>query len=118
MNLPQGIIDIFAKITLMSLSDRLGDRSGFAFLAICFPFAGGLIMLFAPQTNNAVLLFGYYLIGAAGAGWGLVMTLISNNSVGFTKKATVQGVQIIAYAVGNWIGPQTFRSTDAPEYRK
>lgn len=118
MNLPQGIIDILAKIVLMGLSDYFFDRTLFAFIAICFPFIGGLIMLFAPQTNNAVLLFGYYLIGAAGAGWGLVMTLISNNSVGFTKKATVSGVQIIAYAVGNWIGPQTFRSGDAPEYRK
>ena len=45
------------------------------------------------------------------------MVLISNNTLGYTKKVTVNSVQIICYAAGNWIGPQTFRSSDAPEYR-
>ena len=44
------------------------------------------------------------------------MVMISNNTLGYTKKATVNGLQIVAYAAGNWIGPQTFRSTESPEY--
>ena len=58
-----------------------------------------------------------YFIGAAGSAWCLVMVMISNNTLGYTKKATVSGLQILAYAAGNWIGPQTFRSNEAPEYK-
>ena len=42
--------------------------------------------------------------------------MISNNTVGYTKKITVNGLQILAYGAGNWIGPQTFRASDAPDY--
>ncbi|KAK1853174.1 MFS allantoate transporter [Colletotrichum chrysophilum] len=38
--------------------------------------------------------------------------------IGYTKKVTVNSLQIIAYAAGNWIGPQTFRADDAPLYKR
>jgi hypothetical protein len=77
---------------------------------------GGIMMIVIPVEAKAGLLIGYYFIGAAGTAWCLVMVMISNNTLGYTKKATVNGLQIVAYAAGNWIGPQTFRSTQAPEY--
>ncbi|WWC93568.1 hypothetical protein V866_000403 [Kwoniella sp. B9012] len=116
-NLPLGAIDMFCKLIIMNLSDRFRDRTGFGMLAMCLPFVGGLIMLLAPQNNKGVLLFGYSLIGAAGTGWGLLMTSLSVNTVGYTKKATAGAVQIIAYGIGNWIGPQTFQAKTAPHYR-
>ncbi|OCF35092.1 hypothetical protein I317_01802 [Kwoniella heveanensis CBS 569] len=116
-NMPLGAIDMACKLIIMNLSDRFRDRTGFAMFAMCLPFTGGLIMLLAPQTNKGVLLFGYSLIGAAGTGWGLLMTSLAVNTVGFTKKATANAVQIIAYGVGNWVGPQTFQAREAPHYR-
>lgn len=76
------------------------------------------------------------LIGAAGTGWGLTMASLSANTVGYTKKATANAVQIIgkscnfrptrwreprstlslAYGAGNWIGPQLFLARTAPHY--
>lgn len=114
--MPSGIVDIAAKLGLGLLSDKMFDRSFPAIIAILFPMIGGIIMLCAPQTAAAALLIGYYLISAAGASWGLVMVMISNNTLGYTKKVTVNTLQILAYGAGNWIGPQTFRSQDAPEY--
>ena len=35
---------------------------------------------------------------------------------GYTKKTTVAAMYLIAYCVGNIIGPQTFRPKDAPRY--
>ncbi|KAJ0309881.1 hypothetical protein Brms1b_008920 [Colletotrichum noveboracense] len=43
---------------------------------------------------------------------------IRDNFQGYTKKVTVNSLQIIAYAAGNWIGPQTFRADDAPLYKR
>lgn len=92
------------------------DRSLFAFIAILIPMIGGIMMIVIPLSAPAALLIGYYFIGAAGSAWCLVMVMISNNTLGYTKKATVNGVQILAYAAGNWIGPQTIRSSEKPTY--
>jgi MFS family permease len=111
-----GLVDITCKLGLTYLSDRFLDRTFFAVIAILIPMVGGIMMIVIPLHAKAGLLIGYYLIGAAGTAWCLIMVMISNNTLGYTKKATVNGLQILAYAAGNWIGPQTFRSTQAPEY--
>ncbi|WZH50208.1 major facilitator superfamily domain-containing protein [Fusarium acuminatum] len=116
LNMPTGFVDIVCKLGFTYLSDRFMDRSLFAFIAILIPMVGGIMMIAIPFHAKGALLVGYYLIGAAGSAWCLVMVMISNNTLGYTKKATVNGLQILAYAAGNWIGPQTFRSDEAPQY--
>ncbi|VUC26107.1 unnamed protein product [Clonostachys rosea] len=114
---PSGIFDTGGKLVFTWLSDKYQSRSLIAFIAILFPMVGGILMIVLPQTAKAGLLIGYYMISVSGSAWGLVMVMISNNTLGYTKKATVNGLQILAYGAGNWIGPQTFRSSEAPEYR-
>lgn len=64
--MPLGIIDMACKLIIMNLSDRYQDRTAFGALAMCLPFAGGLIMLLAPQDNKGVLLFGCESASIAG----------------------------------------------------
>lgn len=116
LNMPTGAVDIACKLGFTYMSDRFMDRSLFAFIAILIPMIGGIMMIAIPLSAPAALLVGYYFIGAAGSAWCLVMVMISNNTLGYTKKATVNGLQILAYAAGNWIGPQTFRAAEAPKY--
>lgn len=116
LNMPTGIVDITCKLFFTWLSDKYLDRTLFAFIAILIPMIGGIMMIVIPLSERAALLVGYYFIGAAGAAWCLLMVAISNNTLGYTKKATVNGLQILAYAAGNWIGPQTFRGSEAPDY--
>jgi hypothetical protein len=114
---PSGLFDLGGKLLFTYLSDNFLDRTLFSFIAIMLPMIGGIMMIVIPQSANGALLFGYYLISVSGASWGLVMAAISINTLGYTKKVTVSGLQIIAYAAGNWIGPQTFRASDAPNYK-
>ncbi|EME42131.1 hypothetical protein DOTSEDRAFT_89608 [Dothistroma septosporum NZE10] len=116
LQMPGGLVDVVCKLGFGYISDKLVDRSLPAIFAILIPMIGGIMMITIPQSAPAGLLVGYYFISCAGASWGLVMTMISNNTVGYTKKATVNALQILAYGAGNWIGPQTFRSGDAPDY--
>lgn len=116
LSAPGGAVDLMAKLFFPWLSDKFMDRTLFSFIAILFPTLGCVLMTVIPLEHKGPLLFGNYLISCAGASWGLVMVLISNNTLGYTKKATVNTVQILGYAAGNWIGPQTFRSNDAPLY--
>jgi predicted MFS family arabinose efflux permease len=118
LSMPGGAVDIIAKIGFTWISDKLLDRTLPAIIAILVPMIGGIMMITIPLEAKGALLVGYYFISAAGASWGLVMVMISNNALGYTKKATVNGLQILAYGAGNWIGPQTFRASDAPDYKK
>ncbi|SCU86230.1 LADA_0D13190g1_1 [Lachancea dasiensis] len=116
LSMPGGGVDIAFKLAMPFLSDWLMDRSFPAMIAIAFPMVGGIMMSTIDVSNKVPLLIGYYFISAAGSSWGLVMSMIACNTVGSTKKSVVNGLQILAYAAGNWIGPQTFRSSQAPEY--
>ncbi|KAI8210622.1 putative transporter [Colletotrichum sp. SAR 10_76] len=115
---PSGLFDIGGKLLFTWLSDKYMDRTLFAFVAIMFPLIGGIMMITIPLSSKGALLLGYWMISVSGSSWGLVMVAISNNTLGYTKKVTVNSLQIIAYAAGNWIGPQTFRADDAPLYKR
>lgn len=113
---PSGVFDLGGKLLFTWISDKYKDRSIPAFVAILFPMIGGILMITLPKTAQAGLLIGYYMISVQGSAWCLIMVMISNNTLGYTNKATVNGLQILAYGLGNWVGPQTFRAKEAPDY--
>ena len=69
-----------------------------------------------PLSNNTGRLAGYYLTQASPMPFVAFLSLISSNFAGYTKKTTVAALYLIGYCVGNIIGPQTFRPSDAPRY--
>lgn len=93
---PSGVFDTGGKLFFTWISDKYRDRSFPAFVAILFPMVGGVLMICLPQSAKAGLCIGYYMISVSGSAWCLVMVMISNNTLGYTKKATVNGLQIIA----------------------
>lgn len=46
----------------------------------------------------------------------MIMSLITANTAGATKRSTVNAVFFIAYCVGNIVGPFSFKSNEAPAY--
>jgi len=75
-----------------------------------------LLIVCLPLHNNIGRLFGYYLTQASPTPFVALLSLISSNVAGYTKKTTVAALYLIGYCVGNIIGPQTFRPKDAPRY--
>jgi len=47
----------------------------------------------------------------------LCLSLVTSNTAGTTKKAFSSVSVAVAYAVGNIVGPQFFRASQAPEYK-
>jgi ACS family allantoate permease-like MFS transporter len=96
----------------------------------------GMILIVAlPLSNNSGRLAGYYLTQASPTPFVALLSLISSNVAGYTKKTTVAAMYLIGYCAGNIIGgtnillsrayrsvlthypgPQTFRPKDAPRY--
>ncbi|GME34470.1 putative transporter [Neofusicoccum parvum] len=64
---------------------------------------------------GVVQIIGYYItIGNSATATILVLSTISSNAAGYTKKTTVNAVALVGYCIGFLIGPQTFR--DGPGY--
>ncbi|KAL2044096.1 hypothetical protein ABVK25_012472 [Lepraria finkii] len=75
-----------------------------------------LLIVALPLDNNVGRLVGYYLTQAAPTAFVALLSLVATNVAGYTKKTTVAALYLIAYCVGNIIGPQTFRPSAAPRY--
>ncbi|KAI1495009.1 major facilitator superfamily transporter allantoate [Biscogniauxia mediterranea] len=113
---PGGVVQIITLLICGHLGDRFHNRilfsSGFMLIAI----AGLLLVLLLPEENKAGRLVGYYLYQSLSTGFVVLLGLISTNVAGWTKKTTSAAMYLIAYCVGNIIGPQVFRPQDAPQY--
>jgi ACS family allantoate permease-like MFS transporter len=77
---------------------------------------GMLLIVCLPLSKPSGRLAGYYLTQASPTGFVALLSLVSSNVAGYTKKTTVGALYLIAYCVGNIIGPQTFRPGDKPRY--
>nr|QFR37149.1 MFS transporter [Cyberlindnera americana] len=75
------------------------------------------VCLLAFGSNNAALA-GIWIFGISPVGIAAVSSCVTSNTAGFTKKLTANALSLMAYSAGNIIGPQTFQSSDAPNYHK
>ena len=98
------------------VGDRYGNRVLVSMVGLSFALIGIILVVALPLDNNGGRLAGYYLTQASPTPFVAILSLISTNIAGYTKKTTVAALYLIGYCVGNIIGPQTFRPSEAPRY--
>jgi len=76
-----------------------------------------ILIVALPQSNRRGRLAGFYLTQSYATAFVVLLSLISSNVAGYTKKTTVSALYLMGYCIGNLIGPQVFQPEDAPEYR-
>ncbi|KAJ5558641.1 hypothetical protein N7461_002613 [Penicillium sp. DV-2018c] len=81
---------------------------------VCIIGAGLLVGL--PSTNKWGRLVALWLCYFQGLGFSMSLTVVSSNIAGYTKKQVTGALLFTGYCVGNIIGPQTFKETEAPGY--
>ncbi|KAG9235199.1 MFS allantoate transporter-like protein [Amylocarpus encephaloides] len=113
---PGGAIEVVFLIFCGWLGDKLGLRALVATSGMLAATMGMLLIVCLPLSNPTGRLIGYYFTQASPTGFVAILSLISSNVAGYTKKTTVGALYLIAYCVGNIIGPQTFRPGDKPRY--
>ncbi|KAF2195248.1 MFS general substrate transporter [Zopfia rhizophila CBS 207.26] len=82
---------------------------------ICIIGAGLLVGL--PHSNKWGRLVALWLCYFQGLGFSISLTIVSSNIAGYTKKQLTGAALCTGYCVGNIIGPQTFKSSEAPGYK-
>ena len=57
-----------------------------------------------PLSNNVGRLIGYYMTQASPTPFVALLSMVSSNVAGYTKKTTVAALYLIGYCAGNIIG--------------
>ncbi|KJZ75222.1 hypothetical protein HIM_05416 [Hirsutella minnesotensis 3608] len=88
------------------------------FMTLCFALAmvGSSIVRQRPPSERWTRYAGYCIAMAFSANFPLILSMLSGNFGGFTKKVTVNAIVFMAYCAGNIVGPQLFLAREAPTY--
>lgn len=117
--IPGGVVVILACLSNGWAGGHFRNRTVVASIPMASAMIGLLLIVALPIHGHGYSigrLIGYYMTQANPATGATVLSLISSNVAGHTKKTTVAAIYIIGYCAGNIIGPQTFRPKDAPRY--
>lgn len=90
------------------LNGIIGDKTGQRILTsiggLVAATVGVILMVALPLDNNIGRLIGYYMTQAFPTAFVALLSLISSNVAGYTKKTTVAALYLIGYCTGNIIG--------------
>ncbi|KAK5996816.1 putative transporter [Cladobotryum mycophilum] len=116
---PQGLIALIVQVSASVTVLYVPNIRCLLWVLSCLPALVGVITIQVVDvhTSRAAALVGLYLIGFYNVSWVLVMSLISSNTAGATKKSFVSVSMAISYAVGNMLGPQFFLDSQKPQYQ-
>ena len=132
---PAGAVEVVTLLFCGWFGDRYQKRLLVSLVGLSIAIIGVILLVALPDDAKVGKLVGYSLTLAGPAPFVALLSLISSNIAGYTKKTTAAGLYLIFYCVGNIIGilssqssfsvqrsaltllgPQTFRPSQAPRY--
>ncbi|KAH7064685.1 membrane transporter [Macrophomina phaseolina] len=106
---PGGAVEIVTLIACGYLGDKYGSRLLVSTSGLLLGILGMALIVGLPESMNVGRLIGYYLTQGTPTPFVALLSLISTNVAGYTKKTTVAAMYLVGYCAGNIIGPQAFR---------
>ncbi|RDL33049.1 Uncharacterized protein BP5553_08488 [Venustampulla echinocandica] len=117
LSMPTGVMSTLAAFTFSLAAAKWNNRRCLVTIIACvIPIVGAAIVYAVPRTNLGGQMVGLYLMYTYFGPYVVGISLAQANTAGHTKKTVVFAILYIGYAVGNLIGPQTFRESQAPAY--
>lgn len=115
--MPSGAFQLTSVLIATYAASKI-RKSRIIIIVVGYVFAliGILLVQRLPAANKIGRLFGYWMMILFSSAFPLMLSLIASNTAGLTKKATVNAMFFIGYCVGNIVGPQLFKSLEAPTY--
>ncbi|CAO3621479.1 unnamed protein product [Cunninghamella blakesleeana] len=114
INIPNATI----LILFISLAVYLHRKTGKLFLSITacslISMIGCILLIVLPHTG--IKLVGYFFVWANNASYVFILTLVSSNVSGYSKKVFYNGAVVIGYTLGNFFGPLLILEHEAPTY--
>lgn len=124
MNIPYGVVEfvgcplfgILAMWATVKSVPILNSKLIWAIISAVIALVATCMLSFI-KDNGQARLAGAYLLNLAPVAFICVLSNISANVTGFTKKWTVSSICMATYAGSNIAGPQTFIDSQAPGYQ-
>lgn len=101
---PAGAVEIVTLLLTGWLGDRYKNRLLISLGGVGLATIGSILLVALSDGAKAGKLVGFYLTLAAPAGFVIILSLISSNIAGYTKKTTIAAMYLISYCVGNIVG--------------
>ncbi|KAG0163725.1 hypothetical protein DFQ28_011303 [Apophysomyces sp. BC1034] len=112
--MPVGALDIFFILLGVYLVYKLNQTLYVACAVMCTGTLGMLLMIVIPDQKYKLI--GQYITYSYTPTYVLMLASISNNVSGYTKKIFYNGVMMIFYTVGNFLGPYVMAPRFLPTY--
>ena len=117
LSMPTGVMSTIASFTFSMIAAKWNNRRCLVTVfACCVPIIGTGILYGVARTAIPAQMVGLYLVYTYFGPYVVGISLAQANTAGNTKKNVSFAILYIGYAVGNLIGPQTFRASQAPAY--
>ncbi|PYH47371.1 MFS allantoate transporter [Aspergillus saccharolyticus JOP 1030-1] len=119
MQIPYGVF--IASMILLSvyINDRLppNHRCVVTVLFLLPNVAGAFGLCFLAEDNRVGRLICYYLTGSYNASFVLILSILTANIAGHTKKVVTNAMIFLGVCAGNIAGPFFYKSNQAPRYQ-
>ena len=116
LGLAIGGFEVLGVLILVVLSRLANMRSIPGLFNLTVSIAGSVMVVALPPTDKAALMVGLCMIIWFFQGSLVVYSTLSSAFSGETKRIVVNAVFQLGYCAGNIIGPQTYKSSEAPNY--
>ena len=120
LQIPGGAVQfltlLFGGMIATKYSGRFHSRSACMIFASLVCIIGSGLLVGLPDSNKWGRLVALWLCYFQGLGFSMSLTIVSSNIAGSTKKQVTGALLFTGYCVGNIIGPQTFKDSEAPGY--
>lgn len=115
LNMPTGAVELVGCILFGLIARKFNTGLPVAIAgAVIFNLLAMCLLAFTKQPHAQ--LSGVWLFGASPVPYICLLSNLSSNVAGHTKKIVSNAIFLIGYCVGNMIGPQTFIGSQAPHY--
>ncbi|KAL4879451.1 permease of the major facilitator superfamily [Aspergillus karnatakaensis] len=115
LNMGSGATQVVGTLVALVVA-KYTNRTFAGIATLLLACIGCAMMLGIPSDNNSARYGGYILMYQFPICVLFIITFLTAGVAGSTKKFAFGCVYQLGYAVGNIIGPQTYRERDAPDY--
>jgi hypothetical protein len=118
MQIPYGAFIAILILISIWINDRLpqNNRCYVTVLFLLPNLAGSFGLCYLPESNKVGRLICYYLTGSYNASFVLILSILTANIAGHTKKVVTNAMIFIGVCAGNIAGPFFYRGDQAPQY--
>jgi hypothetical protein len=118
MQIPYGAFIALMILFSIWLNDRLppNNRCLVTVLFLLPNVAGSFGLCFLSHSNQIGRLICYYLTGSYNASFVLILSILTANTAGHTKKVVTNAMIFLGVCAGNIAGPFFYKESQAPQY--